>query len=238
MRSSTVLLLGLLSAGGCASVPAATTPMMTVADPANSGRGSLVVFLPGQGDRATDFVDHGMMAPLAGVDLLAADAHYGYYRSLSVVDRLEQDVIAPARASGYRRIILVGISMGGLGALLYSEAHPDTIDGLILIAPYLDDGPLAEEIANAGGLLAWSGEASAGEPYQREVWRSLQRRVNDGEMIYLMYGSDDRFAPSLALLAAALPADAVLIGGGGHNWSTWMDLWRSFVAEGVLDRRF
>ena len=62
-------------------------------------------------------------------DMVAVEAHYGYYATRTVVTRLREDVIAPARAQGYTQIWLVGVSMGGLGALLYVRAYPGTSRG-------------------------------------------------------------------------------------------------------------
>ena len=68
------------------------------------------------------------------LDVIAADAHFGYYRARSVVDRLHEDLIAPV-ADRYERVWLVGISMGGFGSALYAMEHPDVVDGVIMLAP-------------------------------------------------------------------------------------------------------
>jgi pimeloyl-ACP methyl ester carboxylesterase len=227
MRRITVLTFSALLLGSCAIPPRAETPMATVGEIRAPAHDTLMIFLPGRGDRAQDFEDHGWMASVADADLLAADAHLGYYRPFTLVDRLHQDVIAPARTRGYQRIVLVGISMGGTTALIYADAHPDMVDGLILIAPFLGDAELAREIDATGGLRAWSGDAESGEPYQLDSWRWLRQQIEtDGDLI-LAYGSEDRFAATLAVLADALPASQVLVVEGGHDWGTWTQLWRT-----------
>jgi hypothetical protein len=45
------------------------------------------------------------------VDMLLVDAHLGYYAARTVLERLRQDVIGPARAR-YESIRLIGVSMG------------------------------------------------------------------------------------------------------------------------------
>ena len=92
----------------------------------------LVIFLPGIGDLAEDFESRGfiealMQSPLRA-DAMAVDAHYGYYGRRTLLERLAQDVVLPAR-SRYREVWLVGISVGG----------PDHIGRALLLAPYLGE---------------------------------------------------------------------------------------------------
>jgi hypothetical protein len=42
-------------------------------------------------------------------DLVAVDAHLGYYYKRTIIDRLREDVLVPAKVQGYRRIVVVGI---------------------------------------------------------------------------------------------------------------------------------
>jgi hypothetical protein len=55
----------------------------------------------------------------------------------------------------------------------------------------------------------------------------------DSRPLYLGYGQDDRFSAAHGLLATRLPANAVDVIGGGHDWGTWIKLWENF-----LDSRF
>jgi hypothetical protein len=81
----------------------------------------LLVFLPGVFDVVEDYEAYGFLRAVRetgrAVDMLLVDAHLGYYAARTVLERLRQDVIVPARAR-YESICLIGISMGGLGALL------------------------------------------------------------------------------------------------------------------------
>ena len=70
----------------------------------------------------------------ARVDSIAVDAHLGYYFQRTVIARLQADVLQPARQQGYRRIVLVGVSLGGLGALLCERDLPGSVDALVLAA--------------------------------------------------------------------------------------------------------
>jgi pimeloyl-ACP methyl ester carboxylesterase len=222
----------------------APAPMRTVRRAAEPGRTSrcLVVFLPGLGDHETDFVDHGFLDALSAralpVDAVAANATFGYYANRSVVTRLQEDVLRPARQAGYEQIWLVGISMGGLGALLLSKAaaKPDepTIAGALLMAPYLGDERLLREIDGAGGLAQWNPGPEDANDYQREVWRFLKETTarHDREArptLYLAAGDEDKLRFGHRLLAAALPSDRVLSTRGTHDWGPWSVLWADFL---------
>ncbi|MFW5970283.1 MAG: alpha/beta hydrolase, partial [Halofilum sp. (in: g-proteobacteria)] len=178
----------------CSWNPPPTQPMSSIAQPAERQSDTLLVFLPGRGDRGKDFADRGFLDIGAGngYDMLAADAHFGYYTGETIVDRLHEDIVRPARARGYERIWLLGISAGGMGAGLYADAHPGMIDGVILLAPYPGDEALVDDIAKAGGLAAWSGDTTAGEDYQRAHWRWLKESTGDADAprIVLGYGRD------------------------------------------------
>ena len=213
--------------------------MRTIAHPgAGVAGGDLVVFLPGRGDRAEDFEERGFLAAArkAGLeaDVLAVDAHLAYYYQRVITDRLWQDVVLPARARGYRRVFVVGISLGGLGAITLAQEHLDAVAGLLVLAPYLGEPELAREIEAAGGLARWNGVAS--ERAFRGVWGFL-RGYAAGEprpALWLGYGESDRYAYGHRLLAAALPKERVLVTTGGHDWKAWDRLWSEFLARGAF----
>ena len=213
--------------------------MRTIAHPgAGVAGGDLVVFLPGRGDRAEDFEERGFLAAArqAGLeaDVLAVDAHLAYYYKRVIADRLWEDVVLPARARGYRRVFVVGISLGGLGAIALGQEHPDALAGLFVLAPYLGEPELTREIEAAGGLARWSGAPS--ERDFRGVWGFL-RGYAAGEPrppLWLAYGESDRYAYGHRLLASALPKDRVRVAPGGHDWKAWEGLWREFLAQGAF----
>jgi pimeloyl-ACP methyl ester carboxylesterase len=193
---------------------------------------------PGRGDRAEDFEERGFLgaAREAGLeaDVLAVDAHLAYYYKRVITQRLWEDVILPARAHGYRRVFVVGISLGGLGAITLAQEHPDAVSGLFVLAPYLGEPELAREIEAAGGLARWSGEASARD--FRGVWGFL-RGYAAGEArppLWLAYGESDRYAYGHRLLAPALPKERVPVTAGGHDWKAWDRLWREFLVRGAF----
>lgn len=205
---------------------------------AGSPARELLVCLPGIGDTADDYEARGFVAALRAsghhVDMMTADAHFGYYADRSLVERLRTDVIRPARARGYDKIGLLGISLGGLGALLYAQAHPEDVAGLVVLAPFLGK-TVADDIVRAGGLAQWRGASESGEDYERRLWTWLKGYVTHPAgmpPLHLAFGSRDRFARANRLLAAVLPESQVHMLPGRHNWTTWRRLWRGLLAAG------
>lgn len=229
--------------GGCSGMRPAVVPLRTLDLRTASGPPArcLVVLLPGRFDSPEDFARHGFAEAAAragsGCDLVAVDAHLGYYKDRTVVDRLREDVMAPARQR-YDRIWLAGISLGGTGSLLYTIEHPDDVAGLLLIAPFLGAEPVVGEIAAAGGVSGWAPpQPLAREDFQRRLWAWLKTyQASGGERIpvYIGWGLDDRFARANALFGTALPPDRVFTAPGGHGWKAWRALWETFLASGAL----
>lgn len=220
----------------CAIHPRTENPIPSIRSASAKGLGkTLLIMLPGRGDRAGSFVKAGFVdiANRQQFDVLAVDAHFGYYSKGTLVERLREDIVAPARARGYENIWLLGISMGGLGALLYVAEYPNEIDGVILIAPFLGSSKLVEEIENAGGLGAWSGASQGFKPYEIDVWAWLKKEIVGGSSkpVYIGFGQSDSMAPAYDVLVQALDPSHVYTSNGGHNWKTWKPLWARIAAE-------
>lgn len=244
MRNPARLLASLLAltlvAGstGCLYFAPTPIPIRTVKAPAVAGVRTLYVFLPGRGGEPEDYFREGLhkIATEAGLaaDTIAVDAHLGYYRKRTMVARLKADVIDPARAAGYNRFVLVGISMGGLGALLYAQQQPQDVAAIVLMAPFLGDQPVLDELAAAGGLARWQPKEPLSEAdYQRSIWSWLRGYTDSKAQrppIYLGYGREDRFAQGHGLLAAALPTGHVVTAPGGHDWEPWRQVYRQLLA--------
>ena len=178
------------------------------------GSRCLVVFLPGRGDTPEHFVRNGFPEELrragSSCAMLGVDAHLGYYFEKTIVDRLREDVIAPARARGFKEIWLVGISLGGFGSLLYEKEHPGEIAGIVAIAPFL--GEENNEFRPFKDWLAGYGRTASRQP-----------------PLLLVYGTGDRFAEVNGKLAARLPDDRVFRVRGGHTWAAWRRGWGEFL---------
>ena len=237
---SCALGIGALLAG-CPSMLPAPEPLRSIeyASGAAPAR-CLFVLLPGAGDRAETFEQRGFVEEIRSrnlsIDLRATDATMGYYMKGTMLDRLSADVIAPAKARGYREIWLLGPSMGGFGSLFYSRAHAADVTGALAIAPYLGDRSLIREIAAAGGLERWTAPARVEtmnrDNYQRELWRWLQAATQGGEaapLLFVGYGRSDKLEPADKLLAAELPSSRVFLTDGAHEWGAWRRVLAAFL---------
>ncbi|MDB5842622.1 MAG: hypothetical protein JWQ23_4574 [Herminiimonas sp.] len=206
---------------------------------------TLIVVLPGLYDKAQDIVDQGFISALRqrnlAADIVVADAHIGYYKSGVFVERLHEDIIAPAKNRGYRQIWLAGISLGGYGSLLYAQQHSDLITGMVLMAPYLGEDRLLAEVAQAGGLTGWQAGTVDPADHGRSLWAWLKgydRPPFENRQayppLYIGYGLEDRFADNNRMLAKALPESQVMTTEGGHDWQPWRRLWGKFLDRNTL----
>lgn len=224
---------------GCAAFMRAPNPMESVAAPLPAGGAKcLVVFLPGAGDRATDFEKHGFIDAIRSrglsVDVVAADATMGYYAKGQLVERLGTDVVLPAQKTAYQQTWVIGMSMGGMGTLLYSRDHADEVTGLLLLAPFLGSPGLAQDIREAGGLTKWVAPAKVErvteDNYQGEMWRWLQELTRTSQpKVYLGWGVEDGLGKQAQVLADVLPADHVFTVPGAHKWAPWKTILEKFL---------
>ncbi len=201
---------------------------------------NLFVFVRGLGGSHHSFAEEGMVEATwkRGIDfdMVAPNSHFAYYAERTLIERLRQDVILPARNKGYSKIWLIGPSMGGLGALLYTLEHPEDIDGVYLISPFLGDDAILDEINEQGGLATWTpGAYSPEEDWQRMLWHWIKTdvAVNNTPPVYLGYGNDDMYVKAQSLLATVLPENHVSRRDGGHDYETFKALWLMFLEQDV-----
>ncbi len=239
--------LSVLLLVGC--YPAVKVPIDTLRyDAPGSRHRILFVYLPGNGDSLSAFGDNGLVQAVRSrnlpIDIIAVNAHVGYYINGTIFVRLKQDVIDPAKANGYTTIWLVGNSLGGYGSISYIRQYPGDITGIVLLGPFPGEKKIIREIAKAGGLRMWNPGDPPRDPreaWDRELWKwirdeALQKCSSDKadrcpSRIYLGYGSGDRFSYGQSLMAQSLPPEHVFEIDGGHNWRTWKKLWNL-----ILDR--
>jgi hypothetical protein len=243
--SNAVLLIATAIIAGCYSlIPSTNAPMQITTDTAQCRQraDTLLVLLPGAYDKPEDFIAQGFVKALRDkqldVDVQMVNAHLGYYKEVTVIERLHEDVIKPAKAQGYRQIWLAGISLGGFGSLIYTKTHTDTVTGMFVMAPFLGTRDMHTEIRAAGGIAAWQPGDIKADDYDRKLWQWLQGYAKGEQRpaLYLGYGLSDRFADSNSLLATALPKSHVLTTEGGHDWAPWQRLWAQFVDLNVLPK--
>lgn len=220
---------------------------------------TLLVFLPGAYDTPQDFIRHGFVAQLRArqlaADLVMADTHVAYYTAGQLVQRLHQDIIEPARRNGYTQIWLIGISLGGYGALLYASRHADQISGMFLLAPFLGNRSLLAEIERSG-LSQWHADLSPTQEThddEQQMWLWLKNHCaqmgrnahpsSTGSSdscstfpLYIAYGTEDRFTASNRMLARNLGAHYVMTTHGAHEWDAWQRLWIDFLERKLLPK--
>lgn len=167
---------------------------------------ALLLMLPPARASAQDLVDQGFVAAVREqrlpLDIALLEAQADDYLEGDVGERLAAQV-APMRSRGYSRLWLMGISLGGLGCMALARRGVG-IEGIVLLAPFFgsrDPDPL--EIEDQARLAP----------------------------IYLGFGEADRYAESSRRLARELPPGRVVTLPGGHDWPTWIRLWRSLLLK-------
>ena len=245
MRAALCWLATVLLLGGCTFFRSATVPMPIAHYPAPAANANgLLVLLPGIGDDPEDYATNGFVEMVQRAnprfDVICADAHFGYYRSQSVAQRLHDDVIAPV-AERYEHIWIGGISLGGLGSIAFLRDHKDLIDGAILLAPYMGEQEVIEEVRRAGGLRSWQPralpvDASASVQLSHWLWTYYHAVAEHPETmpeLFLGYGEDDRFRISNGMVAETLPDRHKATLPGGHKWTVWKPLFAKLVPRAL-----
>lgn len=225
-----ISLLTMLS--GCLGMAPTEVPLPSIVTADITSRhDTVVIMLPGRGDRADTFIREGFeeAGERWGFDTIATDAHFGYYMKRSLLPRLHDDIVLPAHEAGYDKVWLLGISMGGFGSLLYASENPELVDGVILLAPFLGDSSSIEEIEASGGLMSWDAESSQLEDYEIRIWQWIR----DAETpLILGYGEADGMADGYRqVLTDVLDPSSVYTLEGGHKWTTWKPLWEQIAAD-------
>jgi pimeloyl-ACP methyl ester carboxylesterase len=200
---------------------------------AEEGRSAPVclIMLPAAFAVPEDFVEqgfvHAVRARALAIDLVFAGLELEHVTDRSMLARLREHTILPARARGCA-VWLGGISLGAYLALCLAELHPGELAGLCLFAPYLGSRIVAAEVERAG-LGAWASAALRPDDEEGRVWRFICSLRGGPLPVYLGLGREDRFARRHRLMAAALAPQDVDVIPGGHDWPTWRRLWERFL---------
>jgi pimeloyl-ACP methyl ester carboxylesterase len=201
-----------------------------------------LALLPGAYQSPEDFLQAGFAEAVTSralsIDLSFVDIELDVLTDRAVIGRLREEIVRPARAQGYARVWIGGISLGGYVALDYASRAAaegrSELDGLCLFAPYLGNRMVIAEIARAGGLRTWEPGPLAESDEERRIWQFIKHGGSSPPAVYLGYGREDRFAQAQSLLGSALPAGGVDVIPGGHEWPTWKRLWENFLDSGWL----
>ncbi len=211
---------------------------------------NLIVFLRGMGgtlncifDGHKCFEKEGFVQAVRmrglSYDMIAPNTHFGYYNDRTLMVRLKEDVILPAKAMNYEKIWLVGTSMGGLGSILYMKDYEKNIDGVLLLGPFLGDRLIVDEIYSAGGIAHWEpGNYDEKDDWQRMLWHWLKEYSRHGSIhppIYLGIGKEDLYYRAQKLLASSLSFEHVIEVSGKHRFSTFKRIWDIFLDRQILN---
>jgi pimeloyl-ACP methyl ester carboxylesterase len=214
--------------------------MHTITEPAQSGviAQTRILLLPAAYTGPEDFVRAGFVSAVRErqlpVDLVLADVNLQHLTDRTLLRRLRHELVLPARALGCAKIWLCGISLGGFISLAYAERYADEVDGLCLLAPYLGNHMVTGEIARANGVASWEPGELPADDDERRVWRFIKTHRARPLSLHLGFGSEDRFADSHRMMAAALSPESVDVVPGGHEWPAWRQLWNNFLATRFL----
>jgi hypothetical protein len=229
-----------LAIAGCS--PIRPVPALLFRRTADAPERCLVVMFPGVLDGADRFEERGFASDVvrsgAACDSVALELHLRYYQEIGIGQIVYEDILYPAAVRGYDEIWLVGVSMGGLGALLTAEAHPELVSGIILLSPYVGEQGVLREIIAAGGAEAWHPpDGIEDQPwtqsnYTVHLWAWLRGYVTDPDdlpPLYIGWAEHDWLGEGDLLLASIQPEDHVILRAGDHGWTTWRPIFRQFL---------
>ena len=207
--------------------------MRTIVHPCEKPR-HVIALLTGTYSEPEDLVREGFAAAVAErglhAEIVMAELRAAWFADGTIVQRIREHVVRPAKARGFDRLWLGGISLGALSALSYASRHEDDLEGLILLSPYPAAREVLREVDAAGGLDRWKPAIPAEGDLEREAWSWLATRGRRLP-VHCWYGTEDRFAEGQKRIGDALAAERVHARPGGHDWPAWRRFWNEFLAE-------
>jgi pimeloyl-ACP methyl ester carboxylesterase len=205
--------------------------------PAEPGRPALsrVILMPGAYQGAADLIRVGFARAVSeaqlALDLQLLDLELNHLTDRSILSDLHASLIPEARAAGCTRLWLGGISLGGFLALLYAEQYPECCDGLLLLAPYLGNRMILNDLERQLAIPAGEQSEAPELAEERRVWRFIRQPPPGSPPVRLGFGSADRFASAHRLMARSLPPAQVTEVPGAHDWPVWLQLWKIMLPE-------
>jgi pimeloyl-ACP methyl ester carboxylesterase len=204
-----------------------------------AGERILLLMLQGAKNTPQQLVQHGFIHALRErkqcVDVLALDAHADSYLDRTDIERQLHDTLDAARVHGYRRLWVLGISLGGTGAMICATQRTAEVEGVFLLAPFLGTRGMIAEVTAAGGLKRWKAGEIGGRDHERALLENIRHKaLTSGGFppLFLGFGNDDRYRAASMMLAELLAPDRVILNPGGHDWETWRRLW-----DVILDKQ-
>lgn len=237
LKSILLCMAALCLLGACAPMMRSAETPIPVRVYGDLGKAEeIFILLPGMFDDVESFEERGFLAVadriLEGREdaaFIAVDAHFGYYRERSIDRRLKEDVLGQFAG---RKVTLVGISLGGFGALITAQRYPDSFDRMVLIAPFLGWPENIQQLKRGA-------DARPRDDLEAKVfalWRWLEKGA-DGIPTTLLYGQDDKFRAAYDHLASSAPGIDLRGAEGAHDWPTWKALWADWLAGHVAEAK-
>ncbi len=193
----------------------------------------VLVLLSGTYSEPEDFVRQGFVEAVEArgiaAEVVMAQTRAAYFSDGSIVRRIRDHVVVPARERGGERVWMTGLSLGALAALAYVARHGRDVERLALLSPYPGTREVLREIDAAGGLAAWT-PPRLGEDAERDAWSWL-RRADGSIPVECHFASGDRFAEGQRRITRCLPQAAVHEVAGGHEWKDWRGMWIDFLTR-------
>jgi enterochelin esterase-like enzyme len=158
----------------------------------------------------------GPLAPMAMVTVDGGGGYWNPHPGDDPMGMLTSELIPMCQRRGLgaapRRIGVLGISMGGYGALLLAEKHPRLIAAAAAISPAIFTSYDQARAANAGAYASAADFAADDAVTHAAALAHVPVRV--------AAGYSDPFYPGVQALARALPGGAVAdFGNGCHDGS-------------------
>ena len=158
----------------------------------------------------------GPLAPMAMVTVDGGDGYWNPHPGDDPMKMLTGELIPLCQRRGLgtasHRIGVMGISMGGYGALLLAEKHPRLVAAVAAISPAIWTSYAQAKAANAGAYASAADFAADDAVTHAAALAHLPVRVAAGYA--------DPFYPGVRVLASVLPSGAVVdFGNGCHDGS-------------------
>ena len=153
-------------------------------------------------------------APLVPMAMVTVDGGNGYWNPhpeddpmAMVVDELIPFCQRRGLGGSPNQIGLMGISMGGYGALAIAERNPGLVSAVAVISPAIWTSYSQARVANAGAFASASAFAKGDVIVHADALRGIPVRVASGV--------DDPFYPGVEKLVSVLPAGSTVVFSAG-----------------------
>lgn len=225
----------------CALLIDVNKPVDLVWDKTGKKTDDLIIFFPGLYDSAEKFKDEAFfsIARKEGItaDMVSANVNVYHLVKEMMIERIEKDVFAHAKVTGYKNLWLVGVSLGGLNALLLNIKHEKDICGVVTLAPYVANTLLIKDLRDAKEIKNWKPDSDENklvlEKRLQFLWVWLKEKSSNNKLnnIYLGYGKEDKYINAIELFENILDKNHVVTVKGGHTWETSQKIWQKQLSS-------